>query len=195
METGAKTEHGRPDQNTNARKLSERKGSGGTVQGDMKTVELATKKHGPSGKIERRSTVRLAKQVWVQRAAHSKRVAREKPIPKNRKVKSGGHARVPAGRTKKTPKYVREYRPYGPTQRKKPEAYSGVSIGHTALREKSRRRTVVRILRRIKIKTDEGKTKRTAHPRRSKGRRRKYYDGRSTARPARNAKIRGGAAG
>ena len=51
METGAKTEHGRPDQNTNARKLSERKGSGGTVHSDMKTGALATKKHGPSGKI------------------------------------------------------------------------------------------------------------------------------------------------
>ena len=100
------------DQNTNARKLSERKGSGGTVQGDMKTGALATKKHGPcgSGKIERRSTVRVGRQVWVQRAAHSKRVARKKPIPENRKVKSGGHAHVPAGRTKKTtPKYVREY--------------------------------------------------------------------------------------
>ena len=45
METGAITEHARPDQNTNARKLSERKGSGGTVQGDMKTGALATKKH------------------------------------------------------------------------------------------------------------------------------------------------------
>ena len=32
LETGAKTEHGRPEQNTNARQLSERKGSGGTVQ-------------------------------------------------------------------------------------------------------------------------------------------------------------------
>ena len=50
METGAETEHGRPDQNTNARKLSERKGSGGTVQSDMKKGELAPKKHGPSGK-------------------------------------------------------------------------------------------------------------------------------------------------
>ena len=128
METGAKTKHGRPDQNTNARKLSERKGSGGTVQGDMKTVERATKKHGPGGKIERRSTVRLAKQVWVQRAAHSKRVARKKPMPKNRKVKSGGHVRVHAGRTKKN--YPNTY----------------VTIGHTALRnERSRRRTVVRI--------------------------------------------------
>ena len=53
---------------------------------------------------------KVAGQVWVQRAAHSKRVARKKPIPENRKVKSGGHAHVPAGRTKKTtPKYVREY--------------------------------------------------------------------------------------
>ena len=90
------------DQNTNARKLSERKGSGGTVQIEMKTRELATKKHGPSRKIERRSTARVARQVWVQRAAHSKRVARKKPIPENRKVKGGGHARDPAIRTKKT---------------------------------------------------------------------------------------------
>ena len=113
----------------------------------------------------------------MQRAAHSKGVARKKPIPKNRKVKSGGHARVPAGTTKKS----------------HPNTY--VSIGHTALlNERSRRRTVVRTLRRIKIKTDEGKTKRTAHSRRSKGRRRKYLGG-STARPAGNAKIRGGAAG
>ena len=34
LETGAKTEYGRQDQNTNATKLSERKGSGGTVQSD-----------------------------------------------------------------------------------------------------------------------------------------------------------------
>ena len=117
------------DQNTNARKLSERKGSGGTVQGDMKTGALATKKHGPcgSGKIERRSTVRVGRQVWVQRAAHSKRVARKKPIPKNRKVKSGGHVRVHAGRTKKYP-----------------NTYA--SNGHTALHnERSWRCTVVRI--------------------------------------------------
>ena len=53
LETGAKTEHGRPDQNTNARKLSERKGSGGTVKSDMQTGELATKKHGPSGKVRK----------------------------------------------------------------------------------------------------------------------------------------------
>ena len=128
METRAKTEHGRPDQNTNARKLFEREGSGGTAQSDMKTGELATKKHSPSEKIERRSTVRVARQVWVQRAAHCKRVARKKPIPENRKVKSGGHARVHAGGTKKT---------YPNTH---------VSIGHTALRNKiSRRRTMVRI--------------------------------------------------
>ena len=31
LETGAKTEHGRPNVNTNARKLSERKGSGGML--------------------------------------------------------------------------------------------------------------------------------------------------------------------
>ena len=96
LKTGAKTEHGRQDQNTNARKLSERKGSAGTVQDDMKTGELATKKHGPSGKIERRSTLRVARQVWVQREAHSKRVAWKKPIPKNRKVTSRG-VRVHAG--------------------------------------------------------------------------------------------------
>ena len=81
LETGAKTEHGRPEQNTNARQLSERKGSSGTVQSDRNTGELATKKHGSSGKIERRSTVRVVRQVWVQRAARSKRVARKKPIP------------------------------------------------------------------------------------------------------------------
>ena len=67
----------------------------------MKTGELATKKHGPSGKIERRSTVRVARQVWVQRAAHSKKVARKKPIPINPKVKSGG-VRIHTGRTKRT---------------------------------------------------------------------------------------------
>ena len=64
------TVDGRPDQSANARKLTEREGSGGTVQSDMKTGELATKKHGPIGKI---STVRLERRVWVQRAAHSKR--------------------------------------------------------------------------------------------------------------------------
>ena len=47
--------------NTNARKLSDRKGLGGMVQSDMKTGELATKKHSPSGKIERRSTERVAR--------------------------------------------------------------------------------------------------------------------------------------
>ena len=50
LETGAKTKHGRPDHNTNARKLSERKGSGGTVQGDMRTGELATKRTAQVGK-------------------------------------------------------------------------------------------------------------------------------------------------
>ena len=52
-------------------------------------------------------------------------MARKKPVPENRKVKSGGHVRVHAGRTKKTHPntYAREYRPYGPTQREKPEAY------------------------------------------------------------------------
>ena len=65
LETGPKTKHGRPDQNTKTRKLSERKGSGGTVQSDMKMGELATKKHGPSRKIGRRSTVRVARQIWV----------------------------------------------------------------------------------------------------------------------------------
>ena len=71
LATGAKTDHGRPDQNTNARKLSETKGAGGTVQRDMKTGELA--KHGPSWKIERRSTVRVARQVWVQRVQHTRK--------------------------------------------------------------------------------------------------------------------------
>ena len=45
-----------------------------------------------------------------------------------------------------------------------------------------------------KKKDGRGKAKKTAHPRRSKGKRRKY-DGRSTARPVGNAKIWGGAAG
>ena len=57
------TVDGRPDQNANARKLSEREGSGGTVQSDMKTGELVTKKHGPNGKMEIHSTVRVARQV------------------------------------------------------------------------------------------------------------------------------------
>ena len=124
-------------------------------------------------------TVRVARQVWVQRAAHSKRLARKKPIPKNQKVKRGGHVRGHAVRAKKTHPntyLVRGYRPYGPTQRKKPEAYSGTYITSK------------------KDKTDERNTKRTAYPKRSKGRRRKYYE-RSTARPAGNSKIRGGAAG
>ena len=50
LETGAKTEYGSPDQNANARKLSERKGSGGTVQSGMKTGELATKSTAQVGK-------------------------------------------------------------------------------------------------------------------------------------------------
>ena len=115
----------------------------------------------------------------MQRAAHSKRLARKKPIPKNQKVKRGGHVRGHAVRAKKTHPntyLVRGYRPYGPTQRKKPEAYSGTYITSK------------------KDKTDERNTKRTAYPKRSKGRRRKYYE-RSTARPAGNSKIRGGAAG
>ena len=44
-----------------------------------------------------------------------------------------------------------------------------------------------------KKKDRREKAEKTAHPRRSKGRRRKYY-GRSTARPVGNANIRGGAA-
>ena len=45
LETGAKTEHGRLliDQNTNARKLSERKGSSGMVRSDMKKDELTAR--------------------------------------------------------------------------------------------------------------------------------------------------------
>jgi len=35
LKTGVKTEQRTPDQSTNARKLSEEKGSGGTVQSDM----------------------------------------------------------------------------------------------------------------------------------------------------------------
>ena len=105
-------------------------------------------KHRPSGKIERRSTVRVAWQVWVQRAANPKRVARKKPIPNNRKVKSGGHVRVDAGRTKRT----------------HPNKYA--SIGHTALcNERSRRRTVIRITPK-KNKDRREKDKLTAHPRR-----------------------------
>ena len=80
LEKGAKTEHGGPDQNANARKLSERKGSDGTVQGDVKTGGLATKKAQPKWENRRTLTVRVARQVWVQRAAHSERVARKKPI-------------------------------------------------------------------------------------------------------------------
>ena len=45
-----------------------------------------------------------------------------------------------------------------------------------------------------KYNDGRGKDKKTAYPRRSRGRRRKYY-GRSTARPAGNAKNSGGAAG
>ena len=82
LETGPKTKHGRPDQNTKTRKLSERKGSGGTVQSDMKTSELATKKAQPKWENRKTLTVRVARQVWVQRAVHSKRVARKKLIPK-----------------------------------------------------------------------------------------------------------------
>ena len=111
----------------------------------------------------------------MQRAVHSKRVARKKPIPKNREVKSRDHVGVHAGRTKTC------------------QNTCG-SIGHTALcNERSRRRTVVRITPK-KNKDGREKDKNTVHPRRSKGRRRKYYDGRSTGPPAGNAKIRGGAA-
>ena len=63
---------GRPDQNTNVRK-----GSGGTVQSDMKTGRTGYEKYGPSREKGRRSTVTVARQVWVQRAAHSKRGAEE----------------------------------------------------------------------------------------------------------------------
>ena len=98
---GAKIEHGRPDQNTDVRKLSERKESGGTVQND-KNGRIGYEKPSPIEKNERRSTARVARQVWVQRAAHSKRVARKKSTPKILQVKSGGQARAHAGRTKKT---------------------------------------------------------------------------------------------
>ena len=90
LETEAKTEHGRPDQNTNARKLSEREGSGGTVQSDMKTGRTGYEKYGPSREKGRRSTVTVARQVWVQRAAHSKRVARKKLIPKKAESQKWG---------------------------------------------------------------------------------------------------------
>ena len=52
LETWAKTEHGRPNQNTNARKLSERKGLGGPVQSDRKTSELATKSTAQAGQFK-----------------------------------------------------------------------------------------------------------------------------------------------
>ena len=49
-----------------------------------------------------------------------------KPYLKTGKSKVGVFVfMVAARRTKKTPKYVREYWPYGPMQRKEPEAYSG----------------------------------------------------------------------
>ena len=58
-----------------------------------------------------------------------KRVARKKPTPKMLTIEKVGvmSVRVHLGRTNKThtPKYVREYRPHGLMQRKKPEAYSG----------------------------------------------------------------------
>ena len=117
------------------------------------------------------------KEVWVQGGAHSKRVVRKKPIPENRRVKSRGHAPVPAGRTKKT----------------HPNTYVSIS----AIRPYATKKlggVQWYVFRRRKIMTDERKTKRPADPRRSKGRRRKYY-GRSTARPAGNVKIRGRVAG
>ena len=83
------------------------------------------------------------KEVWVQGGAHSKRVVRKKPIPENRRVKSRGHAPVPAGRTKKT----------------HPNTYVSIS----AIRPYATKKlggVQWYVFRRRKIMTDERKTKR-----------------------------------
>ena len=116
----------------------------------MKTGELATTSTVQVGKTERRSTARVARQVWVQRAAHSKKSGAEES-------QKWGHVHVRTGRTKKT--HLNTY----------------VSTGHTALcNERSRRRTVARITPKKK-KDRREKDKKTALPRRSKGRQIKHY--------------------
>ena len=123
------------------------------LQGGEKRANWLRNSTAQVGKYKdaRQYVVRVAGQVWGQRAAHSERAPRNKPIPQNLNVKSGGHVRSCSLRQNEenTPKYVSYQVSY-------------VSIGHTALRnETSRRHTVVRvILRRREIKTDERKTKR-----------------------------------
>ena len=130
VRTGAITERGRPDQNTNARKLSKRMGSGGTVQSNMKTGELATRSTAQMGKLKDARHQGAQGRSGCNVQLTHKRAARKKPTPQILKVESGGHVRVHAGRMKKT----------------HPNTYMYVSISHTALsNERSRRRTAVRI--------------------------------------------------
>ena len=188
-ETGPKTEHGTPDQNTNSRKLSDWKGSGGQVKTIWKRASWLRKAR-PKWKTWETLDSKEASQgrsgCNVQLTL--KRVARKKPKPKVPKVKSRGHMFVfkQEERTRHTPQTVREYRPCGPMQRKKPDAY----------------RSQKNVLRRRKITTDARKAKKT-HPRRSKGRRGKYFINiyqvpgmlktRSTVRPTGNSNSRCGA--
>ena len=175
LETGAKTEHGRLliDQNTNARKLSERKGSGGTVQSNVKTGELATRSMAQVRKLKDARQQRSQDRSRCNVRLTLKGLARKKPTPKILKVKSGGHTRFRAGRTKKT----------------HPNTY--VIISRTALcNERSQRRTVASIAPKNQRQAKDG---RTAHPRRSKkegGQITMMLKTRSIARPAGNAKKR-----
>ena len=119
LKARSKTEHGRPDQNTNARQLVERKGSGGTVQSDMNTYELAKRSMAQVGNIERPSTAGVARQIWVQLAAHCRKRRSEVGVMFV---------------------FMREER-----RRHTQIRTWYVIIGHTALcNERSRRRTVVR---------------------------------------------------
>ena len=95
------------------------------MQSDMKTGELVTRSMAQAGKIERHSTARVARQVCVQRAAHSKNSSAEETYTQNPEGQKWGSYPCACRKNKEdTPENVREYQPYGPMQRQQPEVYS-----------------------------------------------------------------------
>ena len=142
------------------------------MQRNLKTGEQATRSTAHVGKMKdaRHQGSHGRSTCIVQLTL--KRVARRKRTPIIPKVKSGGHVRVYARRTKTI----------------RPNTY--VIISHTALcHERNRRRTVVRAVTQKKMKQTREKTKgqHTQDARKEDGES-TMLKTRSTARPARKTK-------
>ena len=124
LETGAKTEHGRPDQNTNVRKLPEGKGRrDGAKRNENGQTGYET--HSPSGKFERRSGSKAGKAgLGATCSSLQKGWRRRNPYLKS-KVKVRFVFMQEEQRRHTVIRIIREYQPYGPVQRKMLEAYGG----------------------------------------------------------------------